>query len=279
MRRRREAAELAGVIEAGGVAGGEAVAGLVGRVGTSVASGLSSEAVAERRRDFGGNATSRRAPVGFWRHALNALGDATLLVLLSAGAVSLGIGLYEGGDDDGGGGGWVEGAAIIAAVVVVVGVTASNDAAKERQFEALNDAQESDLRARCIRDGAVQPVAHADLVVGDVLRLEGGDKVPADCVCVEAHDLLADESSMTGEAEPSRKVPGNALLSGTHVAEGFGTAVVCAVGALSVFGKLAGLVVEPRPRLPRRPPSSGGRNWGSPAAYGSCRGRNGPPPG
>ena len=264
MRRRREAAALGRVVEAGGVSGADEVASVMARVGSDASSGLNFAQVAVSRRDFGTNATLRRTPVGFWRHALNALSDPTLLLLLCAGGVSLGIALSQGSRGGDQPHGWVEGAAIELAVAVVVLVTASNDAAKERQFEALNDAQESDLSSRCCRNGTVRPVVHADLVVGDVLHLEGGDKVPADCLVISAHDLVADESSMTGEADVVRKVVGNALLSGTHIAEGCGTCVVVAVGAHSMFGRLAGLIVEPRMRrrLSRRHDAAGDEEQG-----------------
>jgi P-type E1-E2 ATPase len=82
--------------------------------------------------------------------------------------------------------GWIEGTAIVVAVLVVATVTAGNDYSKEQQFRTLNAAAESDKKVKTVRNGAQLLLAVSDLLVGDVLILETGDKIPADGVLLQA---------------------------------------------------------------------------------------------
>ena len=108
--------------------------------------------------------------------------------------------------------------------------------------------------ARVIRDGVEQKILAEDLVRGDLILLEEGDKISADARIVEASDLQVDQSTLTGESNPVRKVKDavlkdgltkaerpNLLFAGTSVAEGNGKAVVMEIGMNTEFGKIAGL--------------------------------------
>ncbi|MGC4772953.1 HAD-IC family P-type ATPase [Micromonospora sp. DT44] len=145
----------------------------------------------------------------------------------------------------------------------VVGGSALIGAVHERNTErSLAELlSRSAVTARVRRDGADQVVAAEDLVLGDVISLEPGDSVPADCRVLESVGLEADESSLTGESLPvaksNRAVVAAAiadrhsmLYEGTTVAAGHGTAVVVATGADTESGRSLALVRQ-------APPTSG----------------------
>ena len=116
-------------------------------------------------------------------------------------------------------------------------------------------------RVRVRRDGAEREIAIEEVVPGDVVVLNAGDSVPADCRLLEAKDLAVDEAALTGESFPAAKdaasVPAEApvgeracaLFMGTHVVTGTASALVVATGRATVYGELAG-------KLERRAPDS-----------------------
>lgn len=127
---------------------------------------------------------------------------------------------------------------------------------QERRASKATEALRNMLpaHARVIRDGVEQKILAEDLVKGDLILLEEGDKISADARIVEASDLQVDQSTLTGESNPVRKVKDavlkdglmkaerpNLLFAGTSVAEGNGKAVVMEIGMNTEFGKIAGL--------------------------------------
>ncbi|MEV3935889.1 cation-transporting P-type ATPase [Glycomyces sp. NPDC049804] len=127
-------------------------------------------------------------------------------------------------------------AAAIAAVVVVNGVFSfAQEYRADRAAERLRDLLP--VRATVRRDGRPVTVEAEDLVVGDVLLLEAGDRICADATVVNGR-LSVDESMLTGESVPVRPDPGGGVYAGCHVVEGHATATVTATGARS---RLAGI--------------------------------------
>jgi len=106
------------------------------------------------------------------------------------------------------------------------------------------------------RNGMVKPKNSKKLVVGDIILINQGDKIAADCILIEGTGLILDESSQTGESESVEKAvitmngarsfknTNPFLLSGTMVKEGSGQAVVCAVGAHTRMGKIEEMLQE-----------------------------------
>jgi P-type E1-E2 ATPase len=106
-------------------------------------------------------------------------------------------------------------------------------------------------RATVVRDGEPRPLAVADVVVGDLVRLVPGDQVVADGRLVEAEDLSLDESVLTGESRPVTRAPGDEVRSASFATEGVGAFEVEAVGADSYAGRITGTAREFRhPRSP-----------------------------
>jgi Ca2+-transporting ATPase len=139
---------------------------------------------------------------------------------------------------------------LLASVFVVMGITIYQERKSEHALEALRDL--SSPRALVIRDGAQIRVAGREVVRGDVLIVNEGDRVPADAHLVKSNDLRADESLLTGESVPVRKIAwdGQARLrqaggddlpfiySGTLLVQGQGVAEVLATGATTEIGKI-----------------------------------------
>ena len=133
----------------------------------NVVSGLTTDQVQEMRRTFGTNTFPESPMEGFFSIFFGSFNDFTLLVLIAAALVSLGIGIYQEPDT-----GWIEGAAILIAVFLVGIVTATNDYTKELQFRKLESSSQSSERTSVIRNGVVERINPIDVVVGDILKLQ-----------------------------------------------------------------------------------------------------------
>ena len=160
------------------------------------------------------------------------------LLLLSCGAVYLLSGEIH------------EALMLLGFVFVVMGITLHQERKTERALEALRDL--SSPRALVLRDGEKKRIPGREVVVGDLLLLAEGDRVPADAFLLETPNLSVDESLLTGESVPVRKAVGSAetapsrpggddlpfVFSGTLVVQGQGLARVLATGAKTEMGKI-----------------------------------------
>ena len=172
---------------------------------------------------------------------LGSFNDTTLIVLIVSAIVSLAVGVYDNPQH-----GWIEGAAILFAVLLVAIVTATNDYEKESQFQKLNAVKE-DVCIQVIRNGNTISINTKEIVVGDIIKLNAGDKIPADGILVSGSDVTCDQSGLTGESIDIEKnhENDNFLLSGTNISSGYCTMLVIAVGVQSRYGKLrASLTTE-----------------------------------
>jgi Ca2+-transporting ATPase len=148
------------------------------------------------------------------------------------------------------------GLAIVAAVIISMLFAVLQERRAERAVEAIK--QLVPQNAKVLRDGHVKAVSVSDVVPGDVLELEEGDKVPADARVFESYELSVDNSTLTGEAEPQHRTSeretgspnagliscSNMVFAGTTVASGSGKAVVLATGANTEFGRAVALSQE-----------------------------------
>ncbi|MER6663908.1 cation-transporting P-type ATPase [Amycolatopsis japonica] len=138
----------------------------------------------------------------------------------------------------------------IAVVVVLNGVFSfAQEYRADRAAERLRDLLP--VRATVRRDGRAKVVQAADLVVGDVVLLEAGDRICADGRLIEAGRLSVDESMLTGESRPVRLEPGGTVHAGTYVTEGHAAASVTATGARSRLAGISAVTANAvRPRSP-----------------------------
>ena len=113
-------------------------------------------------------------------------------------------------------------------------VTATNNYRKESQFRTLN-AVKDDITVGVVRSGVSVNIGVKDLVVGDVVRLNAGDRVPCDGVLVDGSDVTCNESALTGESDDKKKGPeGDVfMLSGATLSTGFARVLATAVGEQS----------------------------------------------
>ncbi|OQR83561.1 P-type ATPase (P-ATPase) Superfamily, partial [Achlya hypogyna] len=209
--------------------------------------------LAAREAAYGRNYIEPEKPSTIFELMWQAFQDLTIIVLSVAGVISLILGLalpHESSSGSGSGDkeesntAWIEGTSILFAVVIVVFVTALNDYQKEKQFRALNAVKE-DEKIKVIRNGVPAEVSKFNLVVGDIVRVDLGDMLPADGLVFDETDLKLDESAMTGESILLRKSRTEApfLLSGTKVMEGVGKMLVTCVGESSQAGIISKLIM------------------------------------
>ncbi|WP_340375286.1 cation-transporting P-type ATPase [Streptomyces sp. SS7] len=219
--------------------------------------GLAPEEAAERLRRYGANEfpRARRRPV--WRELGAQFTDLFAVVLLVASAITfLAYGLQEPRE-----------AGTLQLAVAILGVVVLNAAigfAQEYSAERTAQALEAMVPHACrvLRGGERQEVPARDLVPGDVVVLEAGDAVSADCRVVDAHELAVNNAPLTGEsnavgrtADPVPAGPPlearNCVFMGTDVVAGAGRAVVFATGASTEFGRIYRLAAAaPRQKTP-----------------------------
>ncbi len=142
---------------------------------------------------------------------------------------------------------------ILAVVLLNAGIGFAQEHAAERTAQALQAMVPA--RARVIRDGAQTEIDATGLVPGDLVALDAGDAISADCRLIDAHDLLVEMSALTGESRPTPRIADavdqsaiadarNCVFMGTSVVNGTGRAVVIATGLTTEFGRIYRLTSE-----------------------------------
>ncbi|HUL61995.1 MAG TPA: HAD-IC family P-type ATPase, partial [Methanocella sp.] len=202
--------------------------------------GLDAAEAARRLVEAGPNELRREPPKPIWRIFLSQFRNVLIYVLIAAMLVSLLIG--EEVD-----------AVIIAAIVVLnAALGAYQEYQAEQSLESLRKYRVSE--AYVVRNGHKVRVPAAELVPGDVIDLEAGDRVPADARVIRATHCAVDESALTGEPEPSAKAPGrlpenvaigdmdDLVFAGTTVVDGRCSALVVRTGMATEIGRIARLV-------------------------------------
>lgn len=209
--------------------------------------GLTDDEAARRLDQFGRNVLKRAAktplPIRFARHLTNFFA----LLLWAAAIMSL-IGGYISNDP----GMSMIGYALTGVILLNAIFTFYQEFKAEKAAEALRGLLAS--KAKVIRNGKPREVEAAEIVPGDVIIMDAGDKVPADGRLIEENELRVNNSALTGESEPQPRTAGpveaeaieseNLVFSGTIVVSGSGRGVVFATGMGTEFGKIAHLTQE-----------------------------------
>jgi len=202
--------------------------------------GLSPEEAAARLARFGRNALPGVKPRSAWVRLLSQFDNLLIYVLLGAAVIA--ALLRE----------WVD-AGVVLGVVLINGVIGFVQEGKaERSIAAIRGML--GMRARVVRSGARHEIPAEELVPGDVVWLESGDKVPADMRLLQVKQLRVDEAALTGESEPVDKsvAPVNAeaalgdrtcmAYAGTLVAYGQARGCVVATGVRTEIGRITGML-------------------------------------
>ena len=224
---------------------------------TNKKTGISS--AAGREEYFGSNKIFRKPPPNFWDFVKEALSDKMIIILIVCSVFEIAVSLYYilgAGQKDNLD--WVDGISIIIAVFVVVSVGSITNYKKEMKFQDLNNIQNGTTKYNVIRNGAPQLIISDEILVGDLLKINYGEILPADMLVIEANSLKIDESALTGESnavkknsyekcleelDNEEKHPSSMiLLSGTNVIEGTGTCIAIAIGEHSQKGIIRGTI-------------------------------------
>lgn len=194
--------------------------------------GLASVEAQARLRAEGENALPAPAPRRLHQRVLSQLGSALSLLLLAAAGLDLGLWFVHGAGDTP-----IEPLAILAVLAINTALSVLQEYRSERALSALRKLGQA--FSWVFRDGSLVRVPSLELVRDDLLRLEAGDRVPADGVIVQQSALAIDESVLTGESIPLEKAAGDPASSGTLVVRGSASLRVTATGQHSTMGKLA----------------------------------------
>jgi magnesium-transporting ATPase (P-type) len=213
---------------------------VAGRLATDATTGLAAAEASRRLEQHGPN----RLPEGKRRSALMRLlaqlNNVLVYVLLGAGFTKLMLGL------------WVDAAIILGVVLINALLGFVQEGKAEKALDAIRNMLSAE--ARTLRDGTVRMIPAEQLVPGDVVLLESGDRIPADLRLVEVKNLRTEEAALTGESVPADKsvapVPQKATIgdrhsmgfSGTMVVSGRATGVVVATGAGTELGRINALL-------------------------------------
>ncbi len=210
--------------------------------------GLTDAEVIESRSRFGANLLTPPQKAPWWKLFLEKFHDPLIIILLVAGALSIGISIYEYAGLDKGATVFFEPTGIFIAILLATGLAFIFEQKANREFAILNQVND-DEPVQVIRNGAATSVPKKDVVVGDILVLNTGEEIPADAELLEAVSLNVDESTLTGEPmahkstdpsqfDPEATFPTNHVMRGTKVMEGHGIARVTAVGDNTENGKV-----------------------------------------
>ena len=212
-----------------------------------------------REEYYGSNKIFRKPPPSFWDFVIEALSDKMIIILIFCSIFEIGISLYYiFGEEQTDNIDWIDGTSIIIAVLVVVSVGSITNYKKEMKFQDLNNIQQGTTKYNVVRNGIPQLIISDDILVGDLIKINYGEILPADMLLVEGNGIKIDESALTGESnavkknsyekcldelETGERNPSSMiLLSGTNVIEGTGKCIAIAIGEHSQKGIIRGTI-------------------------------------
>lgn len=212
--------------------------------------GLTLKQVETNRQKYGVNIFTRQKPESVWKRIWDAATEPMILMLIGAGIIALAVNIIRsmtGGEAD-----FLECVGIFTAIFLSVIISVIMEGRSAKAFEALSQISDN-TTVKVIRAGNAVMLNQDEIVVGDILLLTTGDKIPADGRLLESTGLAADESALTGESMPAskdaernisdEKTPlaerANMLYGGTYITSGNCKMLVTSVGDSSEFGKLA----------------------------------------
>ena len=218
--------------------------------------GLTQQQVEESRREHGTNALTQLPQDPLWKKILEGFKDPMIMILLVALAVQVILFFLHQAE-------WFEPVGILIAIIIANGVASVSENKQEGKASALKAEEEAKEMAKVLRDGRLEEIHVSDVVVGDLVFLQAGDKIPADGVMVEG-EVHVDQAALNGETEEAKKIPLTEdarfdvkdllnpyyVYRGTVVCGGEGYLEVRVVGDATLFGQLALEVQEETRQTP-----------------------------
>ncbi|MBO0726222.1 MAG: cation-transporting P-type ATPase [Blastocatellia bacterium] len=217
--------------------------------------GLSNEAARARLRQYGQNALPERPPTPLWRRFVKQFQSPLIYILLFALAADGAIWLSEGAT-----GLPIESIAIAVILALNAGLGVYQESKSEAALARLKEMAAPMVWV--MREGRLVHLPSAELVPGDLVRVEAGDRIPADGALIEAEGVMIDEAALTGESIPVDKELSGEVLSGTLLVRGRGYVEISRTGETSAMGRLAvmiGGIEAERTPLERRLEKFGGQ--------------------
>ena len=211
--------------------------------------GLNENEVKQRLEKYGKNTLKEKKKESIFIKFIKQFNDFMIITLIIAAIISAVVSKMNGESD------YIDSIIIIAIVIfnAIMGLVQEQKA--EKSIEALRKMTAP--VAKVIRNGKVQEVKASEVVPGDIVILETGNYVPADCRLIKSYNLKIEESSLTGETVPSEKEADKVLnndiavadmknmaFATTIVVNGHAEAVVVDTGMNTKVGKIAGMIIE-----------------------------------
>ncbi len=219
----------------------------------SSAEGLTSAQAEKRLAENGKNKLKEAEKDSLFKKFVNSLADPMIIMLIVAAVIQAVVAVVEAGGHP-----TLADFADVLVILVVVIINTIMSLVQESKAEAAMDAlmQMTAATSKVLRDGEIKIVKSEDITIGDVIVLEAGDAVPADCRIIESHSIKVEEAALTGESVPVTKIIDvlmcrdtnqdvalgdrkNMIYSGSTVVYGRGKAVVTGIGMDTEMGKIA----------------------------------------
>ena len=201
---------------------------------TNIKTGLSSKEVIKRRNKYGSNKLTSKSKNSFIKLVFESLSDPIIKILLIALAIKV-IFLFKDSDI-------YETVGIFIAIFLATIISTLSEYGSEKAFEKLNE-ENSIIKVKVLRNSKKETINIDELVVGDIVYLESGDKVPADSIIIKG-ELYIDESILTGETKERHAIINDNIYMGSIVTDKTATIEVTNVGDKTFYGKIANDIQE-----------------------------------
>ena len=216
---------------------------------TNINQGLTKDEAIKRQSEYGENKLKDRKKENIFIKFLKQFNDYMIIILIIAAIVSAGISFWQGEND------YIDSIIIISIVVLNAIMGIVQEAKAEKSLEALKNMSAPVAKVR--RDNRIVTIRGSQIVPGDIVLLEAGNFVPADCRLVSSSNLRIEESSLTGETIPSQKDSEvildentpigditNMAFANTIVVNGHAEAIVTEIGMNTKVGKIANMIIN-----------------------------------
>ncbi len=161
--------------------------------------GLTASQVEASRKKYGSNVLTQIPPDPLWKKILEGFKDPMIIILCVALLIQLALWVMKQAE-------WFEPVGILVAIIIANGVSSISESKQEGKASALKAEEEAKEMAKVIRDGQLSEIHVSEIVVGDIVFLQAGDKLPADGEIVEG-EVKVDQAALNGETEEATKRP------------------------------------------------------------------------
>ena len=163
--------------------------------------GLTEKEVEESRKTNGSNALTQIPPESLWKKIMEGFREPMIMILLVALVVE--IVMFFMGEAD-----WYEPVGIVIAIILSNGVSSISENKQQKKAAALKEAELAKEKTKVLRDGNMKEIHVSDVVTGDIVYLQAGDKIPADGIILDG-SIKVDQAALNGETEEATKEPRN----------------------------------------------------------------------